>query len=151
MLNKLFKRCKHDYKQVGYIPFQALDEETKKPINVYAYFYECKKCGKRFVSRECTFYYTDAAIEMMDLWEKGQYDINFKSPNMSKYMSQYEYFFDNDTESNTKSNDSYYKEALELILEEVKKFQIEMSDSENRLVISNMKNIINNALNGELL
>ena len=78
---------------------------------------------------------------MMNLWEKGQFKINFKEFQDDKedkisYLKE---------ELNTK-----YCQALESLGDELQKLKFEMSDSENRLIVNNMKEIIKKVLTEDL-
>lgn len=136
MFENLFKKCAHEYKQVGYIPATAQDKEGS--IDVPCYFLECKKCGKRRVLREPDFNYTEAFLEMINLWKKGEFKINFK-----------EYQEDENDTPNEKEK-LHYK-VLNAIESELQKLQFEMSDSENRLVVNNIKALIHDALSVEVV
>lgn len=139
MFEQYFKKCEHEYKQVGYI--SATVENDGVSLGVPCYFLECKKCGKKRVLRESDFNYKDSFLEMMNLWEKGQFKINFKEFQDDKedkisYLKE---------ELNTK-----YCQALESLGDELQKLKFEMSDSENRLIVNNMKEIIKKVLTEDL-
>ena len=134
MFENLFNKCPHEYKQVGFIPCTTLGEDGI--CDVPCYFLECKHCGKRKVLRESDYAYTDAFLDMIDLWTKGQYKINFKE-------------YQNETvscESGGSSNELYFETVLRGIQDEVKRFNLPMHDSENKLVVNNIKELINSAL-----
>ena len=137
MFDDLFNKCPHEYKQVGFIPYVTLGEDG--PCNVPCYFLECKNCGKRKVLRESDYAYTDAFLDMIDLWIKHQLKIDFKNAENIGY-GRYE-------ELNTNNKwDSKFVKALEQVLGEVERLDLPMHDSSNRLVVNNIKGIVNNAL-----
>ena len=137
MFKDLFNKCPHEYKQVGFIPYVTLGEEG--PSDVPCYFLECKNCGKRKVLRESDYAYTDAFLDMIDLWIKHQLKIDFKNAKNIGY-GRYE-------ELNTNNNwDSKLVKALEQVLGEVGRLELPIHDSSNRLIVNNIKGIVNNAL-----
>ena len=137
MFKDLFNKCQHEYKQVGFIPYVTLGEEG--PCDVPCYFLEGKSCGKRKVLRESDYAYTDAFLDMIDLWIKHQLKIDFKNAENIGY-GRYE-------ELNTNNSwDPKLVKALEQVLSEVERLDLPMHDSSNRLVVNNIKGIVNNAL-----
>ena len=136
MFENLFNRCPHEYKQVGNIPARATHDGTT--YDVPCFFLECKHCGKRKVLREPDFNYLDSFLAMLDLWERGQYKINFKD-----YLGK-----ENECSCvcHEPNNNTYYEIILRKILDELERFNLEMSDSENRLVTNNIKAIVQDAL-----
>lgn len=134
MFENLFNKCPHDYKLVGEIPATAVHEGVT--YDVPCYFLECKNCGKKKVLRENDYNYRDSFLDMLDLWERGQYKINFKS--YQNKVTSYE--------SESSSNELLYETVLRQVQEELKRFNIPIYDSENRLIVNNIKGIINNAL-----
>ena len=134
MFEDLFNKCPHDYKLVGEIPATAVHEGVT--YDVPCYFLECKNCGKRLVLRESDYNYRDSFLEMLNLWEKGQYKINFKS-----YQNKAPSY-----ESESSSNEFYFETVLREVQDEVKKFNLPIHDSENRLIVNNIKGLVNNAL-----
>ena len=136
MFENLFNRCPHEYKQVGKISAKAIHDGIT--YDVPCFFLECKHCGKRRVLREPDFNYSDSFLDMLDLWEKGQYKIDFKA-----YLEK-----ENECSCvcDEHNSNTYYEIVLRKILEELKRFNLEMSDNENRLVANNIKAIVQNAL-----
>ena len=134
MFENLFSKCPHEYKLIGEIPATA--SHDGEVYDVPCYFLECKNCGKRIVLRENDYNYRDSFLDMLNLWEKGQYKINFKSY-QNKTVSY---------ESEGSSNELYFETVLRGIQDEVKKFNLPMHDSENKLVVNNIKELINSAL-----
>ena len=147
MFENLFNKCPHEYKQVGFIPFTFMDEDLGRTIHVHAYFYECKKCKKRFVSRECDFYYTETALDMMKLWEKGQLNIAFKNPEYSQYEWDVNAI---PIKKESSSSLDYLEAILGNIQDELNRFNLPIHDSENRLILNNIRGIIKNALTVEV-
>lgn len=141
MFKDLFNKCQHEYKEVGFIPYITLGEEG--PCDVPCYFLECKSCGKRKVLRESDYAYTDAFLDMIDLWIKHQLKIDFKNTKNTSYGRRGE------LNSNNK-RDSKFVKVLEQVLREVEKLELPMHDSSNRLIVNNIKGIINNALTAEV-
>ena len=138
MFDKLFKKCKHEYKQVGIINSTVgLDGVI---YSVPCYFYECKHCGKRRILKESDIHYSYAFLETMKMWEKRQYKINFKG-----YKEQH-----NGESFTTSKKDSKYREALERVSKEVEQLEIPMHDNKSRLIVNNIKGIVNNALTEEV-
>ena len=137
MFDNLFNKCPHEYKQVGEIHAIAVHEGVT--YDVPCYFLECKNCGKRIVLRENDYNYRDSFLDMLDLWKKGQYKINFKS--YQDKVTSYE--------SESSSNELLYETVLRQIQEELKRFNLPMHDSENKLIVNNIRGIINNALTEE--
>lgn len=136
MFENLFKRCSHEYKQVGFIPVVDFNEEGS--FNVPCYFLECKHCGKRKVLREASYAYSDAFLDMLDLWIKGQFKINFKEFDLKEM-----------TKEEPRKNDSKYEHALEQIRHELERLELPMHDSNGRLIVNNIKGIIQNILSEE--
>lgn len=134
MFGDLFSKCPHDYKLVGEIPATAVHDNDL--YEVPCYFLECKNCGKRLVLRENDYNYKDSFLDMLNLWEKRQYKINFKSY-QNKPVSY---------ESESSSNEFYFETVLREVQDEVKKFNLPIHDSENRLIVNNIKGLVNNAL-----
>ena len=134
MFESLFNRCPHEYKLVGEIPATAVHDNDL--YEVPCYFLECKNCGKRIVLREPDYNYRDSFLDMLNLWEKGQYKINFKSY-QNKAVSY---------ESESSSNELLYETVLRQVQDEVKRFNLPIHDSENKLVVNNIKELVNNAL-----
>ena len=138
MFENLFNKCPHEYKQVGFIPYVTLGEDG--PCDVPCYFLECKHCGKRKVLREPDYAYTDAFLDMIDLWTKGQFKINFKEYRKDEL----------DCTTNTEANwHNRYEKILLSVQDELNKFNIPIHDSENRLVLNNIKGILRNILSEE--
>ena len=135
MFKNLFKRCPHEYKQVGFIPYTTLGEDGL--CDVPCYFLECKHCGKRKVLRESDYAYTDATLDMIDLWIKHQFKIDFKNAGNIGYIRR---------EELSNNYDSKLVKALEQVLGEVERLDLPMHDSSNRLVANNIKGIVKNAL-----
>ena len=135
MFENLFKRCSHEYKQVGFIPYVTLGEEG--PCDVPCYFLECKHCGKRRVLREANYAYSDSFLDMLDLWTKGQFKINFK-----EYQEKYE---PGSTQEKPKDI-ARCEAAFSMILDELNRLELPMHDSNGRLVVNNIKGIIQDIL-----
>ena len=135
MFENLFNKCPHEYKQVGFIPYTTLGEDGS--CNVPCYFLECKHCGKRKVLRESDYAYTDAFLDMIDLWTKGQFKINFKEYQKDEL---------NCLTSTEISWHNRYEKILLSVQEELKRFNLPMHDSENKLIVNNIRGIISNAL-----
>ena len=77
---------------------------------------------------------------MINLWEKRQYKINFKS-----YQNTAPSYEENS------DKDSYYEGILNKLLEEVQRFDLPMHDSQNRLIANNIREIVMNALTEEVI
>lgn len=135
MFKDLFNKCSHEYKQVGFIPYVTLGEEG--PCDVPCYFLECKNCGKRKVLRESDYAYTNAFLDMIDLWVKHQLKIDFKNVENISHRRQGEL---------NNNRDSKFVKALEQVLGEVERVELPIHDSINRLVVNNIKGIVSNAL-----
>ena len=138
MFENLFNRCPHEYKQVGFIPYTTLGEDGL--CDVPCYFLECKHCGKRKVLRESDYAYADAFLGMIDLWTKGQFKINFKEYQRDEL---------NCTTNTETSWHNRYEKILLSVQEELKRFNLPMHDSENKLIVNNIRGIISNALTEE--
>ena len=73
---------------------------------------------------------------MLSLWQKKQFKINFKD--YSKEAPSY------------KSDDSLDKVRYEAVLrgvqEELQRFNLPIHDSENRLIVNNIRELVNNVL-----
>ena len=139
MFENLFNKCPHEYKQVGFIPYTTLGEDGL--CDVPCYFLECKHCGKRKVLRESDYAYTDAFLDMIDLWTKGQFKINFKEYQKDE--------LDCTTSTETSWHNRYEKILLS-VQDELNKFNIPIHDSENRLTLNNIKALIRDALTTEV-
>ena len=75
---KLF--CSHNYIFQGSIPCTYRKGHDSEPIDCPIDFYTCEKCGKRLVLKSFDNYkYTDTMLQTVELWEKGQLDINFNA------------------------------------------------------------------------
>lgn len=139
MFDNLFNKCPHEYKQVGFIPCATSGEDGL--YDVPCYFLECKHCGKRKVLREPNYAYTDSFLDMIDLWTKGQFKINFKEYRKDEL----------DCTTNTETSwHNRYEKILLSVQDELNKFNIPMHDSENRLILNNIKALISNALTTEV-
>ena len=139
MFKDLFKRCPHEYKQVGFIPATTVGEDGIS-YEAPCYFLECKHCGKRKVLRESDYAYTDAFLDMIDLWVKHQFKINFKEYQKDELDC---------TTSTEISWHNRYEKILLSVQDELNKFNIPMHDSENRLVLNNVKGILRDVLSEE--
>lgn len=139
MFKNLFNKCSHEYKQVGFIPYITIEEEG--PRDVPCYFLECKSCGKRKVLRELDYAYTDAFLDMIDLWIKHQLKIDFKNAKDIGYGRH---------EELNNNQDSKFVKALKQVLGEVEKLELPIHDSSNRLIANNIKGIVKNTLTAEV-
>jgi hypothetical protein len=134
MFENLFNKCPHEYKLVGEIPEIVVHDEVT--YDVPCYFLECKNCGKRLVLRESDYNYRESFLDMLNLWEKGQYKINFKS-----YQNKTTSY-----ESESSSKELLYETVLRQVQDEVKRFNLPYHDSENKLIVNNVRELVNNAL-----
>lgn len=139
MFKNLFNKCSHEYKQVGHIPYVTIGEEG--PRDVPCYFLECKNCGKRKVLRELDYAYTDAFLDIIDLWTKRQFKIDFKNAESIGYIRR--------EELNNNQHSKFVK-ALKQVLGEVEKLELPIHDSSNRLIANNIKGIVKNTLTAEV-
>lgn len=134
MFENLFNKCPHEYKLVGEIPATAVHDGVT--YDVPCYFLECKNCGKRLVLRESDYNYRESFLDMLNLWEKGQYKINFKS-----YQNKTTSY-----ESESSSKELLYETVLRQVQDEIKRFNLPLHDSENKLIVNNVRELVNNAL-----
>lgn len=139
MFKNLFKRCKHEYKRVGFVKtYKEIDGEL-----CYApcTFLECKHCGKREVLKESDIHYYQFFLDSIKLWKKKQIKIDFKAAELFQGVP-----------ANTKAkqeNPGVNPKAVKLVEDlgkELRKLSIEMWDTENRLIINNARNMINDLL-----
>ena len=137
MLKNLFKRCSHEYKLVGEIP--VIIHYSGETRNVSCYFLECRNCGKRIVLKENNSNYPSSFLSMINLWIKCQYKMSFKS-----YQDEVISCI-----NSSSSDKERYKLILREIQEEVKKFSLPTHDSENRLIVNNIKVLLGSALTEE--
>lgn len=72
--------CNHHYYFQGQIKCTYTWEDAGVTSQCPIAFFECIKCGKRIIIRKKPkWYYNDTILEEIDLWRKGQLDINFNS------------------------------------------------------------------------
>lgn len=76
-------KCKHKYKLKIVLPcrFRTIENNC---LDCSVYLYECNKCGKRKVIRDANSFYKRTLLWQLNMWAKGEIEINNENVNFNK-------------------------------------------------------------------